>query len=128
VTLAPAPMVRTMRKKEIGFQVLSGSAESFLPALEAGVSGAILAFAAPAPQACQEVYTAWKENDPTVAREKQQRIVQAARVVTGQYGMPGIKYACDLNGYYGGVPRIPLLSLTAEQQAEVAAAMADIRN
>jgi dihydrodipicolinate synthase/N-acetylneuraminate lyase len=126
--IAAPPIVRTMRRKEVGFQVLSGSAESFLPALEAGVSGAILAFAAPAPQACQEVYTAWKENDLTVAREKQQRIVQASRVVTGKFGMPGIKYACDLNGYYGGVPRIPLLPLTAEQQSEVVTAMADVRN
>ncbi len=66
---------RTMRKKEIGFQVLSGSAENLCSALEAGVSGAILAFAAPAPQACQEVYTAWKENDPRIAGEKQQRLI-----------------------------------------------------
>jgi dihydrodipicolinate synthase/N-acetylneuraminate lyase len=130
--IAPAivapPVVKTMRRKEVGFQVLSGSAESFLPALEAGVSGAILAFAAPAPQACQEVYTAWKDNDLAVAREKQQRIVEAARVVTGKFGMPGIKYACDLNAYYGGVPRIPLLPLNAEQQSEVDTAMADVRN
>jgi len=126
--MAPPPVVRTMRKKEVGFQVLSGSAESFLPALEGGVSGAILAFGAPAPQACQEVYTAWQDHDLAVAREKQERIVQASRVVTGKFGMPGIKYACDLNGYYGGVPRIPLLPLTAEQQGEVAMAMADVRN
>jgi dihydrodipicolinate synthase/N-acetylneuraminate lyase len=117
-----------MRKKEVGFQVLSGSADNLLPALEAGANGAVLAFAAPAPQACQEIYTAWKENDPAVAREKQQRVVEASKVVGGKYGVPGFKHACDLNGYYGGVPRIPLLPLTAEQKAEVAAAMADIRN
>jgi len=74
------------------------------------------------------IYTAWKENDPAVAREKQQRVVEASKVVGGKYGVPGFKHACDLNGYYGGVPRIPLLPLTAEQKAEVAAAMADIRN
>jgi len=49
-------------------------------------------------------------------------------VVTGKYGVPGLKHACDLNGYYGGVPRIPLLPLTVEEKAEVAAAMADLRN
>lgn len=123
-----APRVKTMRKKEIGFQVLSGSAENLLSALEAGVSGAILAFAAPAPQGCQEVYTAWKENDPRIAAEKQQRLIAASRLVAGKYGIPGLKHACDLNGYYGGAPRIPLLPLSAEQKAEVAAAMADIRN
>ena len=123
-----APRLRTTRKKEIGFQVLSGSAENLLSALEAGVSGAILAFAAPAPQGCQEVYTAWKENDPRIAAEKQQRLIAASRLVAAKYGIPGLKYACDLNGYYGGAPRIPLLPLDAEQRAEVTAAMADVRN
>jgi dihydrodipicolinate synthase/N-acetylneuraminate lyase len=123
-----APRVRTTRTREIGFQVLSGSAENLLGALEAGVSGAILAFAAPVPQACQEVYTAWKENDSRIAAEKQQRLIAASRLVAGKYGIPGLKHACDLNGYYGGVPRNPLLTLSAEQKAEVAAAMADLRN
>lgn len=122
------PAVKTMRKKEVGFQVLCGSAESLLPALDQGVSGGVLAFASPAPQACQEIYIAWKDNDRAVAQEKQQRILAASRAVIGKYGIAGIKHACDLNGYYGGVPRIPLLPLTAEQQAEVAAAMAAVRN
>ncbi|MGB6132038.1 MAG: dihydrodipicolinate synthase family protein [Acidobacteriaceae bacterium] len=124
----PAPRVKAMRKKEVGFQVLTGAADNLLPALEAGVSGAVLAFASPAPQACQEIYTAWKENDSRVAQEKQQRIVASSRLVAGKYGISGLKYACDLNGYYGGVPRIPLLPLTAAQQADIAAAMSDIRN
>lgn len=124
----PAPRVKAMRKKEVGFQVLSGSAHNLLPAFEAKVSGAILAFAAPAPGACTEVYTAWKENDPKVAAEKQQRLVAPANTVAVKHGVPGLKYACDLNGYYGGNPRIPLLPLTAEQKAEITQAMADVRN
>ncbi len=127
IAVAP-PVVKTLRKKEVGFQVMSGSTETLLSAFEAGASGAVLAFASPAPQACQEVYTAWKENDPVVAREKQRRLVDAGRVVAGKYSIAGIKHACDLNGYYGGVPRIPLLPLDADQKAEVAAAMGDIRN
>lgn len=123
-----SPRVKTTRKKEIGFQVLSGSAENLLAALQAGASGAVLALAAPAPQACQEVYTAWKENDARIAAEKQQRLILASRLVAGQYGIPGLKHACDLNGYFGGNPRIPLLPLSAEEKNEVAAAMADLRN
>ena len=127
VIVAP-PTVKTMRRKEVGFQVLSGSPETLLSALDAGASGAVLAFAACAPQACQEVYTAWKEKDPAVAQEKQQRLITAARVTAGKYSIAGVKHACDLNGYYGGVPRIPLLPLTAAEKAEVTAAMGDIRN
>lgn len=127
VTAIP-PIVKTMRKKEVGFQVLCGSAESLLSALDAGVSGGILAFAAPAPQACQEVYIAWKDNDRAVAEEKQLRIVEASRAVVGKYGIAGIKHACDLNGYYGGVPRIPLLPVSAEQRTEIAASMTPVPN
>jgi len=124
----PLPKAKAARKKEVGFQVLSGSAHNLLEAVEAGASGGVLALAACAPQACQEIYTAWKENDPRIAREKQQRVVEASRLVGSKLGIPGIKHACDLNGYYGGRPRIPLLPLDAEQQSEVACVMADLRN
>ncbi|MBT9330349.1 dihydrodipicolinate synthase family protein [Paracidobacterium acidisoli] len=128
VAVAPPREAIKMRSKEIGFQVLNGSTERLLDGLEAGSPGAVLSFAACAPQACQEVYTAWKDNDPKLAREKQERVFGAARLVASRYGIPGIKHGCDLNGYYGGRPRIPLLPLNAEQQAEVAEAMADTRN
>ncbi|MBV8629999.1 MAG: dihydrodipicolinate synthase family protein [Silvibacterium sp.] len=124
----PMPKARLARKKEVGFQVLTGSAHNLLDAIEAGATGGVLALAASAPQACQEIYTAWRENDPKIAREKQQRVTEASHIVGSKLGIPGIKHACDLNGYYGGRPRIPLLPLDAEQQAEVARVMSDLRN
>ena len=69
----PAAHIKT-RTREVGFQVLAGSAGTLLESLDAGASGAILAFAACAPQACQEIYIAWKDHDPKLAREKQERI------------------------------------------------------
>jgi dihydrodipicolinate synthase/N-acetylneuraminate lyase len=126
--IAPPIAPKTMRQKEVGFQVLTGSASQLFESLQSGATGGILALAAPAPQACQEVYTAWKDNDPALAALKQQRVVQASAIVLGKYGIPGIKHACDLNGYYGGRPRLPQLALNAEQQAEVAKIMADLRN
>ena len=123
----PKPKIAT-RIREVGFQVLSGSADNLHEALHAGVSGAVLAFAAFAPQACQEIYTAWKDNDSRLASDKQQRIVEASRAVVGQYGIPGVKYACELNGYYGGRPRVPLLPLNAEEQAHLTRLLADVRH
>lgn len=123
----PKPMIKT-RTKEVGFQVLSGSAGTLFDSLEAGASGAVLALAACAPQACHEVYTAWKEKDPVLAKEKQERIRDASTRVGGELGIPGIKFACDLNGYYGGPPRMPLLPLTADVKFEVTEIMAGIRN
>jgi len=90
--------------------------------------GAILAFACPAPTACFEIYTAWKDGDHKLAEEKQARIAEAARRIVGELGIPGVKYALDFNGYYGGPPRLPLLPPTADVKAEVERLLAGIRN
>jgi dihydrodipicolinate synthase/N-acetylneuraminate lyase len=128
VAVAPSkPAIKT-RAKEVGFQVLSGSAGTLFDSLDAGASGAVLALAACAPQACHEVYTAWKDKDPVLAQEKQERIRRASSRVVGELGIAGIKFACDLNGYYGGPPRMPLLPLTADLKAEVGEILAGIRN
>lgn len=123
----PAAPVKT-RSREVGFQVLTGSERSILGALEAGATGAIVAFAAFAPQACQEIYQAWKDHDPLLAHEKQQRILAPGKRVVGELGLAGIKAACDFNGYYGGRPRAPLLPLAGDQKAEVERLLVEIRN
>jgi dihydrodipicolinate synthase/N-acetylneuraminate lyase len=122
------PAVKAMRKKEVGFQLLAGSAQKLVASLDAGAIGGVLAFASPAPTACFEVYTAWKEGDRELAQLKQERIVEPATRVGSQMGIPGLKYAMDLNGYYGGPPRLPFLPLTADQRAEVERLMANARN
>ena len=126
-TTSPATSVKT-RTREIGFQVLTGSERTILAALQAGASGAILAFADFAPQACQEIYQAWKEHDLALAEEKQQRIMAAGGRIVGELGIAGIKYACDFNGFYGGRGRAPLLPLTGGEQAETEQLLAEIRN
>jgi 4-hydroxy-2-oxoglutarate aldolase len=122
----PAP-VKT-RTREVGFQVLTGSAATLFESLEAGASGAILGFAACAPQACQEVYLAWKDRDPNLAREKQERIAAPSQRIVGALGISGVKAACDFNGYYGGRARAPLLAVDAQQRAEIESLLANIRN
>jgi len=116
------------RQKEVGFQVLVGAAHKLHPSLAAGALGGILAFADAAPTACYEIYAAWKEGDQELAQLKQERIAHAALRIGGDFGIPGIKYAMDLNGYYGGIPRSPLLPVTADLKAEIEALLADIRN
>lgn len=123
----PRPKFR-LRTKEVGFQVLAGSAQNLLPCLQTGASGAVLAFAAAAPTACFEIYTAWKENDEELARLKQERIAAAATRIASNLGVPALKYALDLNGYYGGPARLPLLPPTAGEKQEIEELMRDIRN
>jgi 4-hydroxy-2-oxoglutarate aldolase len=116
------------RQKEVGFQVLAGLAQKLEPSLQAGAVGAVLAFADVAPTACYEIYAAWKEGDAELARLKQERITGAAQRVGSEFGIPGLKYGMDLNGYYGGPARLPLLSLTADLKHEVEQLLADVRN
>jgi 4-hydroxy-2-oxoglutarate aldolase len=116
------------RQKEVGFQVLVGAAHKLEPSLQVGAVGAILAFADAAPTACYEIYAAWKEGNSALARLKQERIVRAVQRVVGELSIPGVKYAMDLNGYFGGPVRLPLLPVTADLKAEIERMMADIRN
>jgi dihydrodipicolinate synthase/N-acetylneuraminate lyase len=130
VALAAAPpaVPIKMRTKEVGFQVMTGSTAGLVASLKAGAGGAVLGFAACAPQACVEVYLAWKDHDLKLAEEKEARIAGAAKRVVGELGISGVKYGCDFNGYYGGRPRAPLLPVSGDQKAEIEGLLAGIRN
>ena len=134
VTTKPSSSAVTMvgklktRQKEVGFQVMVGAAHQLEPSLGLGAVGAVLAFASPAPMACYEIYAALKSGDNALAREKQERVKLAAQRIAGELGVPGMKYAMDLNGYYGGPARLPFLPLTGEQKAEIEELMAGIKS
>lgn len=125
--VAAKPRVKT-RSKEVGFQILVGAAHTLLDSLQVGASGGVLGFAAPAPTICFEIYAAFRDNDLELARSKQQRLEPATKRIVSQMGIPAVKYAMDLNGYYGGPPRLPLLPLTGAQKMEVEEKMASFRN
>lgn len=127
-TAVSAPPKLKTRSKEVGFQVLVGAAHTLLDSLQAGASGAVLAIAGPAPTICFEIYAAWRDNDIDLARSKQEGLGPVSRRVVSEMGIPAVKHAMDLNGYYGGPPRLPLLPLTAAQKTEIAAQMAGFRN
>jgi 4-hydroxy-2-oxoglutarate aldolase len=116
------------REKNVGFQVLVGSAQKLNPSLQVGAVGAILAFADAAPTACYEIYAAFKDGDTKLAEEKQQRIATAATRIVGELSVPGVKYAMELNGYYGGNGRLPLLPLTVDKKAEIEQLMGSIKS
>jgi dihydrodipicolinate synthase/N-acetylneuraminate lyase len=127
IAISSGPRLKT-RSKEVGFQVLVGAAHTLLDSLQAGASGGVLGFAAPAPTICFEIFAAWRDNDVDLARSKQQALAPATKKVVSEMGVPAVKYAMDLNGYYGGLPRMPLLPLNAAQKAEVDAHMLHFPN
>jgi 4-hydroxy-2-oxoglutarate aldolase len=125
--VASRPRFKT-RSKDVGFQVLVGAAHTLLDSLQACADGGVLGFAAPAPTICFEIYAAFKDNDLDLSRAKQSALAPATKRVVSEMGIPAIKYAMDLNGYYGGLPRLPLLPLSAAQKAEIEAQMSGFRN
>ena len=124
---APKRGLKT-RTKPVGFQVMAtGRAAGFADLLTSGLAGAMLSLAACSPQACYEVYAAFKDGDAALAEEKVRRLAEAdARL--DRLGVGGVKYGCDYNGYYGGEPRLPRLPLNAEERASLELALSGIRN
>jgi len=102
-----------------GFQILTGSAPILAPSLAIGCAGAVLAFANVAPFATVSIWEAQRSRETAAAMDWQKRILRAAQLVTVKYGVPGLKHAMDLNGYYGGPPRLPLTAITPEAKLEI---------
>jgi len=94
-----------------GFQVLAGSAGFLYPALCLGAVGGVLALANVAPQQCCDIVTLFNEGKHAQARDLQLRMIVPNTAVTSRFGVPGLKAAMDMLGYYGGPPRSPLLPL-----------------
>jgi 4-hydroxy-2-oxoglutarate aldolase len=120
-------VMQMIRETKPGFQVLVGSAPTLAPSFAVGAVGAVLAFANAAPYACITIWEAHRTRDTEAAMDWQSRISRAAQLVTTRYGIPGLKHAMDLNGYYGGPPRLPLVPVGPVAQQEIAAAFDGIR-
>ncbi len=120
-------VIQMIREVKPGFQVLVGSAPTLASSLAVGAVGAILAFANAAPYATISIWEAHRTREPQAALEWQTRIGRAAYLVTTKYGIPGLKYAMDLAGYYGGPPRLPLKPLCPPEKKEIEDAFQDLR-
>jgi 4-hydroxy-2-oxoglutarate aldolase len=116
-----------MREVRHGFQVLVGSAPTLWPSLLMGACGAILAYANAAPYSTIAIWEAYRRREDAAGLDWQNRIGRASALVTTKYGIPGLKYAMDLNGYYGGPPRLPLCVPTPEAKREIEDAFANLK-
>ena len=68
---------------------------------------------------------AWKDGDNGLALEKQARLRAAVERVEGALGVPGIRFGCDLNGYFGGGLVCPAAA-EWEERAEIEIADAGV--
>ncbi len=107
-----------------GFSVLVGSAPTFFASLCVGAIGGILALAAVQPALCVKLLQLVQEHKLDQALVVQRQLTQLANLVTTVYGVPGLKAALDLTGYYGGPPRHPLLPVRPEGLDQIREAIA----
>jgi 4-hydroxy-2-oxoglutarate aldolase len=120
-------VMQMIREVKHGFQVLVGSAPTLWPSLEVGACGAILAYANAAPYSVIAIWEAHRKREEAAGMDWQNRIGRPSALVTAKYGIPGLKYAMDLNGYYGGPPRLPLCPPSPEARKEIEEAFKDLK-
>ena len=99
----------------------------FATSLAGGAAGIVSAIANAAPYTMISIWEAHRTRDTEAAADWQSRIARAAELINGPNGVAALKYAMDLNGYYGGPPRLPLTVLTPDEKQEVERAFAGIK-
>jgi 4-hydroxy-2-oxoglutarate aldolase len=119
---------QTVKAVKPGFQVFSGSGANFGTALQKGAAGAILAIANALPYACVTIWEAFRRREIEAADDWQARIAPASKLIGTKYGIPGLKHAMDLNGYYGGPPRLPFVPPCPDGRAEIEDAFDGLRS
>lgn len=98
------------------FNLMVGTASAWYPALAVGIQGGIMALANCAPEQCVKVQELFEAGQYKESLELYKKLFPVNAAVTGAFGVPGLKYACDRAGFTGGFPRKPLLSLTPVQE------------
>jgi 4-hydroxy-2-oxoglutarate aldolase len=101
------------------FSVLVGTAGALFGALTLGAVGGVLALANVAPQICVQIHNLVEQGQIKAARKLQLRMLPVNTAVTATYGVPGLKAALDMLGYFGGDPRPPLLPASEKERSEV---------
>ena len=112
-------MGETIRRADPSFQVVSGSANFFYPSLAIGVTGGILALANVAPDQSVEMFRLFNAGEIERGRALHLRMLPVNLAITSRFGISGLKAALDMVGFYGGLPRLPLLPLDNERREEV---------
>jgi 4-hydroxy-2-oxoglutarate aldolase len=109
-----AKMADIVRLANPEFQLLAGSASFLLGGLVVGAVGGILALANISPVNCLGIYHLYRAGRIEEAADLQRRMVPVNAAITARWGIPGLKVAMEMLGYYGGPVRSPLLGLTEE--------------
>lgn len=108
---------------EEDFSVLAGSPNFFYSSLHLGATGGVLSLANVVPNRCAELYDLFMQGNYEGARELSNLLIRLNQVISGTWGVAGVKTAMDLIGLKGGRPREPLMPITSEAVALIRQAL-----
>ncbi len=101
------------------FLVLAGSVSFLFPAMMKGSPGGTVSLANSFPGITLELFYCGVRRDETKGQKLQEQCSRINKIISGKYGVPGVKAAMNLAGLKGGIPRRPLLPLSEEQKNEI---------
>ena len=107
------------------FHVLAGSANFLFPAMMRGSVGGTVSLANSFPSIVMELFRYGQARDEARGVPLQARVTRINTMISGPYGPSGVKAAMNLGGFKGGIPRRPLLPLTAAQVEEMRIVLID---
>jgi 4-hydroxy-2-oxoglutarate aldolase len=122
-----ALMGELMKSCPTDFMIFQGTGSVLFTSLMLGARGGILALTNMAPAETVEIFESVHEGELDRAREIQMRLITLNERVVNTYGVPGIKCALDLLGYFGGHPRPPLQPVSQETREAIAHLLRDAR-
>ncbi len=96
-----------------------GTGSLLYPALAIGARGSVPALGNLAPRELVKIFQDYRAGHLAEARDAQLKLVELNRYITAYWGVPALKAALDMLGYYGGSSRMPLLPLDAKQHEEL---------
>jgi len=102
-----------------GFPVVVGAAASLYASLMVGATGGIVAVANVVPDLCVRLYELARGGRHEEALALQRALSPLASAVTTGYGVPGLKAAMAVAGYWPGQPRRPLVALDDDARRKI---------
>jgi len=110
---------------EEDFSILAGSMTSLYPSLHMGATGGVISLANVVPEACAELYDLFTQGMYERAKDLSAALTRLNQVISGTWGVPGVKAAMELVGLKGGRPREPLAPAPNEAVAQIKQALTD---
>ncbi len=106
--------------------ITDGAVTNIADAFSSGATCAIAEIANAIPYAAISIWEAHRTREHDAAQDWQTRITPALHAIE-KFGPAGLKHAMDVNGYYGGPPRLPLIGLTPAEKREIEQAFDGIK-